>query len=102
MRCYSDNRWGSPMSNNATNIISLDGHRGPGTYAEALLVQSHEKEAASRSAEFLNYGWTTRENVICSKTTQGVLESLINPSTMEVIHHWPSLRERVLRLVKAE
>jgi hypothetical protein len=36
------------MSNGATNIISLDGYRGPGTYAEALLVQSHQKEAASR------------------------------------------------------
>ena len=64
------------MSNDATNIISLDGHRGPGTYAEA------------------------NENVICSKTTQGILESVVNPNTMEVIHHWPGLRERVRRLVK--
>ena len=88
------------MSHGATNIISLDGHRGPGTYAEALLVQSHQKEAASRSAKFLDYGWSTRENVICSKTTQGILESLINPNTMEVIHHWPGHRERLLRLVK--
>jgi hypothetical protein len=101
-RCSSDNRWGSPMSNGATNIISLDGHRGPGTYAEALLAQSHQKEAAARSAKFLNYGWSTRENVICSKTTQGTLESLINPNTMEVIHYWPSHRERLLRLVKVE
>src|SRR5262245_53611171 len=31
------------MSHNATNIILLDGYRGPGTYAEALLVQSHQK-----------------------------------------------------------
>src|SRR6516165_9404475 len=70
-RASSDNRWGSPMSNDATNIISLDGRRGPGTYAEALLVQSHQKEAAARSAKILNYGCSTRENVICSKTTQG-------------------------------
>ena len=88
------------MSNDATNIISLDEYRGPGTYAEALLVQSHQKEAAARSAKFQNYGWSTRENVICSKTTQGILESLINPNTMEVIHHWPGHRERLLRLVK--
>ena len=88
------------MSNDATNIISLDGYRGPGTYAEALLIQSHHKEAAARSAKFLNYGWSTNENVICSKTTQGILESLVNPNTMEVIHHWPRLRERVRRLVK--
>ena len=66
------------MSNGATNIISLDGHRGPGTYAEA------------------------NENVICSKTTQGILESLINPNTVEVIHYWPSQRENVRRLVKVE
>jgi hypothetical protein len=101
-RCSSDNRWGSPMSNGATNIISLDGYRGPGTYAEALLVQSHQKEAAARSAKFLNYGWSTRENVICSKTTQGILESVVNPNTMEVIHHWPSHGERVRRLVRVE
>ena len=88
------------MSNGATNIISLDGHRGPGTYAEALLVQSHQKEAAARSAKFLNYGWFTNENVICSKTTQGILESVVNPNTMDVIHYWPSHRERVRRLVE--
>src|SRR6516165_5799630 len=85
-RCSSNNRWGSPMSNGTTNIISLDGYRRPGTYAEALRVQSHQKEAAARSAKILNYGCSTDENVICSKTTQGVLESLINPNiTMEVI-----------------
>jgi len=90
------------MSNDTTNIISLDAHRGYGTYAEALLIQSHQKEAAARSAKILNYGCSTDENVICSKTTQGVLESLINPNTMEVIHYWPSHRERVRRLVKVE
>jgi hypothetical protein len=98
-RASSDNRWGSPMSNDATNVVSLDGYRGPGTYAEALLVQSHQKEAAARSAKILNYGCSTDENVICSKTTQGILESLINPNTMEVIHYWPNHRERVRRLV---
>jgi hypothetical protein len=48
------------------------------------------------------HGRSTRENVICSTTTQGILESLINPNTMEVIHYWPSHRERVRRLVKVE
>ena len=90
------------MSNHATNIISLDGHRGPRTYAEALLVQSHQKEAGARSAKFLNYGWSTNENVICSKTTQGILEFVVNPNTMEVIQYWPNRRERVRRLVKVE
>ena len=58
------------MSNDATNIISLDAYRVSGTYAEALLLQAHQKEAAFRSAKFLNYGWSTNENVLCSKTTQ--------------------------------
>jgi hypothetical protein len=88
------------MSNNAGNIISLDRFRGPGTYAEALLEQSHQKEAAARSAEFVTYGCSANENVICSRTTQGVLESLINPDTMEVIHYWASRRDRQPRLVK--
>jgi hypothetical protein len=88
------------MSNNTGNIISLDRFRGPGTYTEALLEQSHQKEVASRSAKFLNYRCSVSEYVICSKTTRGVLESLINPDTMEVIHDWASDRERVRRLVK--
>jgi len=71
------------MSNDATKLIS------------ALLLQLHQKEAAARSAKFQNYGWSTNENVICSRTTQGILESLINPNTMEVTHYWPSHRERL-------
>jgi hypothetical protein len=88
------------MSNHAGNIISLNRLRAPRTYTEALLEQSHRKEVAGRSAEFVYYGWSANENVICSKTTQGILESLINPSTMEVIHYWASQGQRVLRLVK--
>jgi hypothetical protein len=88
------------MSNDNGNIISLERFRGPGTYTEALLEQSHRKEAASRSAKFLTYRWSANEYVICSKTTHGVLESLINPSTMEVIHYWASQRDRQRRLVK--
>jgi len=88
------------MSNDAGNIIPLDRLMGPGTYTEALLEQSHRKEAAARSAEFVTYGCSANENVICSKTTLGILEPLINPNTMEVIHYWASERERVRRLVK--
>jgi hypothetical protein len=65
-------------------------------------VQSHQKEVASRYAKFLNYGWSANENVICSKTTQGILESVVNPNTMEAIHYWSNYRERVRRLVKVE
>jgi hypothetical protein len=88
------------MSNDTGNIILLERFRAPGTYTEALLEQSHRKEAASRSAKFLTYRWSANEYVICSKTTHGVLESLINPSTMEVIHYWASQRDRQRRLVK--
>jgi hypothetical protein len=90
------------MSDNAEKIISLDRFRGPRTYAEALLIQSHRKEAAARSAEILSYGCSTEQNVICSKTTHGILESLINPDTMEVIHDWASHRGRIRRLVKVK
>jgi len=88
------------MSYNAGSIIPPDRFMGPGICTAALLEQSHLKEAAARSAEFLNFGWSANENVICSRTTHGVLESLINPSTMEVIHYWASQRDRQRRLVK--
>jgi hypothetical protein len=88
------------MSNDAGNIIPLDKFRGPGTYTEALLEQSHEKEAASRTAKFLDYGWRTDKNVICSKTTLGILESHLDANTMEVDHYWTSYRENVPRVVK--
>jgi hypothetical protein len=88
------------MSNHVGNIVQLDRFRPPRTYTEALLEQSHRKEAAARSAQFVNFGWSANENVICSKTTHGVLESLINPSTMEVIHQWASQRDRTRRLVR--
>jgi hypothetical protein len=26
------------------------------------------------------------------KTTQGILESVVNPNTMEVIHYWPGTK----------
>jgi hypothetical protein len=90
------------MSNYAENVVPLDRFREPRTHPEVLLEQSHRKEAAARSAQFVNFGWSAHENVICSKTTHGVLESLINPNTMEVIHYWASQRERVRRLVKVE
>jgi hypothetical protein len=48
---------------------------------EALLEQSHRKVASTRSAAFVSYGWSATENVICSKTTLGILESLINPNS---------------------
>jgi hypothetical protein len=78
----------------ARKIISLESFEGPRNYPEALLEQSHQKEVADRSAKFLNYKYYITENVICSKTTQGTLESLINPNTMEVIHSWTRASSR--------
>jgi hypothetical protein len=86
------------MSNHAGNIIPLDKFRAPGTYTEALLEQSHRNEAAGRSAQFVNFGCSANE--VCSKTTHGILESVINPSTMEVIHYWASQGQRARRLVR--
>jgi len=88
------------MSNDAGNIIPLDRFRGPGTYSEALLGQSHEREAAARTAKFLNYGWRTDKNFIFSKTTLGILESHMDSNTMEIDHYWISYRENVPRVVK--
>jgi hypothetical protein len=85
------------MSNDAGNIIPLD--RAPGTCTGVLLEQSHEREAATRSAKFLNYGWRTDKNVICSKATLGILETHLDPSKMQVDHHWTSYRENVPRVV---
>jgi hypothetical protein len=88
------------MGTDTGNIVLLDRFRESGTFTEALLEQSHRKEAASRSAKFLNYRWSANEYVICSKTTHGILESLINPNTMEVIHYWANRHDRQRRLVK--
>jgi len=81
------------ISAEARTIVSLDSFRGSGNYP-ALLAQSHQKEVADRSAKFLNYKSYINENVICSKTTKGMLESLINPNTMEVIHSWTRASSR--------
>jgi hypothetical protein len=72
-----------PMSNEAGNIIPLDRYRAPGTYMEARLEQSHGKQASTRSSAFVSYGWSATEDVICSKTTLGILQSLINPNSGE-------------------
>jgi hypothetical protein len=89
-----------PMGSDVTKVISFDRFRWPATYTEALLEQSHEREAAARSAKFLDYGWRTDKNVICSKTTLGILESHLDSNTMEVDHYWTSFRENVPRIVK--
>lgn len=89
------------MSNDTGNVISLDRFRGPGTYTEALLEQSHAREAAARTAKFLNYGWRTDKNFICSKTTLGILESHLDSDTMEIDHCWISYRENAPREVRS-
>jgi hypothetical protein len=58
-----------------------------GDPVEDKLLRSHEAEAEKQGAE-LNYGWSTGDNAICSKTAKGILESNINPKTMQVRHFW--------------
>ncbi len=64
-------------------IISLDRER-----STRNLFQEHENEAADQGAEFLNHGWFSERNRIFSKTTNGILESRVNPKTMRVVHFW--------------
>jgi hypothetical protein len=61
------------------------------------LHQAHEDEAARLGVEFTNFGWASDENGICSKTTKGILDSSINPNTMQVSHSWITYEERARR-----
>jgi len=60
---------------------------------EEKLLREHESEANDRGAEFYNYGWSSGEHWICSKTAHGFLGSRINPKTMRVTHSWVSFAE---------
>lgn len=62
------------------------------------LFHAHENEVADRGAEFVIYGWFSERNRIFSKTTNGILESLINPATMRVIHFWSHKRSGPINL----
>ncbi len=64
-------------------IIPLDRER-----SARDLFHAHENEAVDHGAEFLSYGWFSERNSIFSKTTNGILESRINPKTMRVVHFW--------------
>jgi hypothetical protein len=66
----------------------------PDDPAEEKLLREHEAEAARQGAEFSNYGWGQSDYGLASKTTAGVLDSQINPETMEVTHTWETYEER--------
>ncbi len=68
-------------------IIPLDGER-----VTRDLFQAHEDEALNWDAEFLDFGWFSERNRIFSKTSRGILESRINPSTMRIVHFWSHRR----------
>ena len=61
------------------------------------LLRAHKKEAGRLGVEFTNFGWASDENGICSKTTKGILDSSINPNTMQVSHSWITYEERARR-----
>ena len=61
---------------------------------EDKLLRAQEAEAEKYGAEFYNYGWGTDTNCIESKTERGILESRIDPSTMEVSHCWILWKDR--------
>jgi len=58
------------------------------TPSEDKMLRAHEAEAASHGAEFGNYGKVIGQNCILSKTSIGILETQIHPTTMTVSHHW--------------
>jgi hypothetical protein len=58
------------------------------------LAPAHDDKAVELGVEFTNWGWATDENGICSKTTKGILDSSINPNTMQVSHSWITYEER--------
>jgi hypothetical protein len=77
------------------NIIPLtDPNRNP---VQDELLRAHDDEAARLGVEFTNYGWASDENGICSKTTKGILDSTINPTTMRVAHSWITWEEKARR-----
>jgi hypothetical protein len=67
-------------------------HIAPGasgeTTREDKMLRAHETEATDRGAECFNYGLSTDENCICSKTSNEILETTINPMTMKIHHVW--------------
>jgi hypothetical protein len=75
-------------------IIDFDPYRKGVLSAEdralEALGRAHEQEADRCGAEFYNFGWVNGENSITSKTSEGILDSEMDPATMKVIHHWTS------------
>jgi hypothetical protein len=53
----------------------------------AKLWQEHEAEADRKGVEFFNYGWSTADDGICSKTSAGYLETSILPGG-QIVHRW--------------
>lgn len=57
---------------------------------EDKLFTAHQEEADSQKAEIHNFGWGQSDYGICSKTSNGYLDSEINPETLEITHEWSS------------
>jgi hypothetical protein len=79
------------MSNDemTTGIVFYMAPGAPGATPEhEKMLRAHDDEAASYGAEFRNYGWGIDAYSIASKTTRGILHTLIDPGTMKVEHSW--------------
>ena len=54
----------------------------------AKLWAEHETEGDRQGARFGNMGWVQEPRSVLSKTDRGRLHSSIDPTTMNVTHHW--------------
>jgi hypothetical protein len=55
---------------------------------EEKLLDAHQVEADEHCTTIHNFGWGQSDYGICSKTSQGYLESEIDPDTLKITHSW--------------
>jgi hypothetical protein len=75
------------VDENTTVFYMAPGAPGATPEHEKML-RAHDDEAAGYAAEFRNYGCEIDAYSIASKTTRGILHTLIDPKTMKVEHSW--------------
>jgi hypothetical protein len=77
------------VSNDEMTTVFYLAPGAPGTTPEhEKMLRAHDDEAAGYAAEFRNYGCEIDAYSIASKTTRGILHTLIDPKTMKVEHSW--------------
>ena len=68
--------------------IPKDPDRNEKEAVESKLGDAHEGEIIRKNAEAWNIGWSWVPNGIASKTSKGILVSVINRKTKKVSHQW--------------